>query len=975
MHRPPCRGQELAFEPNVGQAPPQVAFLTRVTGGTVAFTDREVILLGESVVRVTFPRPAARLAAGTTRPGRVSYYRGQDPACWRAGVPTSDGVTYRNLHPGVDLRYSGDGGRLESTYHVAPGSDPGEIRWRYEGATALLDAEGALHLGGPGSWSERRSPSRSATARTSVGARFRLLNDGSLGFSIDAYDRSMPLVIDPVLVYSTFLGGSAEDLGRGIGVDGAGNAYVTGWTYSVDFPVQNAMQPGLGGGQDAFVAKLSPAGTLLYATYLGGTQNDRTLAIAVDTAGDAYVSGNTASTDFPLMNPFQSANAGGFNDGFVTKLDPAGAMVYSTYLGGTGSDFCIGITVDGMGSAYVMGFTDSTDFPLQSPLQPAYRGGNDAFVTKLAPSGSALVYSTYLGGSGSDAGRTIGVDGTGAAYLSGWTGSTDYPLVNPLQGTYGGGGFDIMVTKLNPAGSALVYSTFIGGSGNDYGDGIFVDGTGSVYLAGATESTDFPTASPYQSAFGGGIRDAIALKIDPAGSSLVYSTYIGGSGQDYGIDSTVSGGNQHVSGETDSPNYPLASALQASYGGGSSDGFVTELASTGASLLFSTYLGGSDQDQARSIVADGGGNMLVTGLTISSDFPLGSPAQGTYGGGAGDAFVAKLTPLGTTEEVVTGAGPSPTNAPVVKTWDHAAPPAVVDSWAPYAGSGFGANVATADIVSGGTPEVLTGPGPGAVYGPQVRAFQPDGTAIAKVNFYAYGTLRFGVHAGGGDLDGDPHAEILTAPGPGLVFGPHVRGWNYDGATLAAISRISFFAYGTPKYGARVAAGDLEADGFDEIVTGAGAGVVFAPHVRSFDFDNVGIVAKASFFAFATGQYGAAVACGNTDADPASEAIGAHGPDPSQPADVAGFDVAGPVASAWTVAAFPTLYGAEAAAGDVDGDGSDELVAAPGAGSANPSLVRGYDIVGSGGILIGTIDYTAYPSQSFGTKIGACDVGI
>ncbi|MFN7973429.1 MAG: hypothetical protein U0166_13955 [Acidobacteriota bacterium] len=328
-----------------------------------------------------------------------------------------------------------------------------------------------------------------------------------------------------------------------------------------------------------------------------------------------------------------------------------------------------------------------------------------------------------------------------------------------------------------------------------------------------------------------------------------------------------------------------------------------------------------------------------------------------------------------TEEIVTGAGPGASNPPVVKTWDHAGPPAVVDTWAPYGGAGYGVNVAPGDIVAGGTPEVLTGPGPGAVYGPQVRAFLPDGTPIAKVSYFAYGTLRYGVHAGGGDLDGDPHAEIVTSPGPGPVFGPHIRGWNYDGATLTSIGKVSFFAYATLKYGARVAGGDADGDGFAEIVTGAGAGAVFTPHVKTFDYDNAAVTARASFFAFATGQYGAGVAVGSTDADAPEEVIAAHGPDPTQPADVKGFDTSAGVVNDWTVTVFPTLGGAEAAAGDVDADGVDELVAAPGWGAANASSVRGYDIVGSGGVPISTIDFTAYAGQTYGTKVAAGDIGI
>ncbi|MFN7972099.1 MAG: PKD domain-containing protein [Acidobacteriota bacterium] len=328
-----------------------------------------------------------------------------------------------------------------------------------------------------------------------------------------------------------------------------------------------------------------------------------------------------------------------------------------------------------------------------------------------------------------------------------------------------------------------------------------------------------------------------------------------------------------------------------------------------------------------------------------------------------------------TAEVVSGAGPGPSNPPVIKTWDHASTPAQVSTWTPYGGSGYGANAASVDIVGGGVVEVVTGPGPGATYGPQVRGFGATGIAIAKVNYYAYSTLKYGVRVGGGDVDGDAHGEIVTGPGPGAVFGPHVRGWNYDGATLSPIGKISFFAYSTLKYGCRATAGTIDAENvYDEILTGAGPGAVFSPHVRSFNYDNVSISPQASFFAFATGRYGADVAAGNTDADPASEIVAAHGPDPGATADVKGFDYGGGVTNAWTVTAFTTLGGAECAAGDMDADGRDELVAAPGWGvSSNPSSIRGFTISGATGTQI--FSFTAYTGQTFGTKVSAGDIGI
>jgi hypothetical protein len=279
------------------------------------------------------------------------------------------------------------------------------------------------------------------------------------------------------------------------------------------------------------------------------------------------------------------------------------------------------------------------------------------------------------------------------------------------------------------------------------------------------------------------------------------------------------------------------------------------------------------------------------------------------------------------------------------------------------------------MVGGGTYEVATGPGPGGNYGPQIRGFQAGGASISKVNFYAYSTLRYGAHPGGGDVDGDGHGELLTTPGPGAVFGPHVRGWNYDGATLGAIGKVSFFAYSTLRYGARAAGGDTDADGVAEIITGAGAGAVFTSHVRGFNYDNVAVAATFSFFAFPTGQYGACVAAGNTDVDGRTEIIASHGPDPSANAEVKGFEHNGGVANQWSITTIAgALGGAEVAAGDLDADGQDELVTATGWGAANASRIVGHEIVGTGGTAISGLDYDPY-GQTYGAKVAVGDIGI
>jgi hypothetical protein len=401
------------------------------------------------------------------------------------------------------------------------------------------------------------------------------------------------------------------------------------------------------------VTKLNSAGTaLVYSTYLGGSGTDQGIDIAVDAAGSAYVTGTTDSTNFPTTaGAFQAALAGTSTDAFVTKLSPAGAaLVYSTYLGGSGSDQGVGIAVDAGGSAYVTGLTGSANFPTASPIQAALVGSSDAFVTKLNPTGSApLVYSTYLGGSGAEQGNRIAVDAAGSAYVTGTTDSLNFPTTAGAFQTASGGLDDAFVTKLTPAGSALAYSTYLGGSGTEQSFGIAVDSAGSAYVTGTTDSPNFPTTAGAFDVTANGGFDAFVTKLTPAGSALVYSTYLGGSGSggDSGIGIAVdSAGNAYVTGETTSDDFPTASPVQAARGGGL-DAFVTKLNPAGSALVYSTFLGGSNLDTGQGIAVDSGGNAYVAGFTSSPNFPTTTGAFDQTANGGDDTFVAKLTELAT----------------------------------------------------------------------------------------------------------------------------------------------------------------------------------------------------------------------------------------------------------------------------------------------------------------------------------------
>jgi len=618
----------------------------------------------------------ARLAARAPLPGQVNYFLGSDPKKWRTGIPTYEAVVLEDAYPGVDLKFYGRGRQLEYDVVVQPGADPGQVRFAYEGVKELrLTAAGDLALMLPdGGELIQHKPyvyQEIAGQRVAREGKFRLVGDGarlSCGFQVAAYDNSRPLIIDPVLAWSTYLGGSDIDRGRGIAADPGGNAYVTGSTRSDDFPTLNPVQGARKGGTDAFVAKLTPAGALAWSTYLGGSDADGGEGIAVDPGGNAYFTGYTDSDDFPTLNPVQGARKGG-SDAFVAKLTPAGALAWSTYLGGSSGDGGLGIAADPGGNAYVTGPTNSDDFPRLNPVQGARKGEFDAFVTKLTPAG-ALSWSTYLGGSGDDVGRGIAADPGGNAYVTGYTYSADFPF--PVQGAIKGA-YDAFVTKLTPAG-ALAWSTYLGGSGGDAGCGIAADPGGNAYVTGGTYSDDFPTLNPVQGARKGG-GDAFVTKLTPAGA-LAWSTYLGGSFYDEGhCIAADPGGNAYVTGETNSDNFPRLNPIQGARKG-VDDAFVTKFTPAGA-LAWSTYLGGSDYDEGCGIAADPGGNAYVTGYTSSDDFPCLNPVQGARKGQI-DAFVTKLSADGldalsitppsgmqTTKFAIAGGGAAPASSVVL----------------------------------------------------------------------------------------------------------------------------------------------------------------------------------------------------------------------------------------------------------------------------------------------------------------------
>lgn len=681
----------LIFESNAGQTDSQVKFVSRGQGYTLFLTERAeaVLALRKSALKHNSAQRADRLSAVVNPqreaippavlriklaganpapqvegfdefPGKANYFIGNDPKKWRTNVPLYAKVKVRAIYPGVDLVYHGNQRQLEQDFVLAPGVDPCSITMIAQGAERLsLDPqgdlvvttkEGEVRFHKPFAYQELNG------SRREIPTTYMLKSGGKAGFQVATYDEKRSLIIDPVLSYSTYLGGNGSDEGIGIAADSAGNAYITGQTGSTNFPTSaGAFQTSFAGlaPNDAFVTKLNSSGSLAYSTYLGGSNTEFGFAIAVDSNGDAYVTGETNSSDFPTtVGAFQTVLPGRDN-AFVTKLNPSGsALVYSTYVGGSAFDFGFGIAVDSGGNAYITGQTQSTNYPTTAgAFQVSSPGGTaHAFVTKLNSTGSALVYSTYLAGSILDQGNGIQVDSHGNAYVVGYSKSIDFPVTAGAFQTAQGGGTNAFVTKLNNAGSALVYSTYFGGNNEEIGNGIAIDSSGNAYITGVSDSNNLPTTTgAFQTTAPGNI-DAFVAKLNASGSALVYSTYLGGSLADEARGIAVdSSGNAYVVGDTSSTNFPTANPVQATLAG-SVDAFVTALNPSGTSPLYSSYLGGSGGEIAFGIAVDASASVYVTGQTNSADFPTTPGAFQTSAQGFEDGFVTKIANIVCTQK-------------------------------------------------------------------------------------------------------------------------------------------------------------------------------------------------------------------------------------------------------------------------------------------------------------------------------------
>ncbi len=678
---------QLAFEPNMGQTDPSVNFLSHGPGFETFLTNGGAVLElaqpaaqaqpGQAPVPSTAAPDVLTLsfAGGDTAPQMYAtdqlpsvsnYFTGDDPSKWIADVPNYAGVIEKNVYPGIDVEFHGDSQKeLEYDFIVSPGADLSRVKVSWQGAQSVQsDGQGNLLITtASGRTLTETAPKLYQTingVQQAVSGQGVVNADGTVSFQASGYDPTRPLVVDPSIVYSSYLGGSGADYAYAVAVDSSGAAYVTGSTTSTNFPTGSALQGSYAGGTDVFVTKLNAQGSgIVYSTYLGGSNTDVGYGVAVGLSGQVWVVGSTtsvgsATTLFPTTsNAYQKTAT--YGAAFAACLGAAGdALTYSTLLGNSLGMAATAVAVDAAGAAYLTGYVDvasGSTFPTTSgafqtaPGSPS--GGYDAFVAKLPAGGSgSLDYSSYLGGSSSDRGYGIAVDPSGDAYVTGWTQSTNFPTTSgAFRTTMPSGTQASFVAKVNPSGSALSYSTYLSGGTADAGYAVAVDQAGAAYVTGATSSA-FPTTSgAFQTSMGTSVGyDAFVAELNPAGSGLKYGSYLGGGGETGTGIALDASGQATVVGYTTGSAFPVtANAMQSSSGGGT-DAWVAQVNAAGTTLNYASYLGGSGTDEATGVGVDAQGFAYAVGFTNSSNFPTSSGAFQTAGHGTSnyDAFVTKI---------------------------------------------------------------------------------------------------------------------------------------------------------------------------------------------------------------------------------------------------------------------------------------------------------------------------------------------
>lgn len=691
------------FIENKGQWPGEVLFMTRMAGVDVWITDRGVVYdfnklrakTGAKTKKKITPSQSKsgdeeiknferygqvikmnlkNIAPGPGTEGKVkssgyyNYFPGKDPSKWVGHVNLYKEALVKNIYKGIDLRYYWDQGSIRYDYVVQPGGEVSKIKLAFEGASkiylngidelVMMTRFGAVKQMGLQAYQENNK------LKQTVASRFMQDGDGTISFDVGNYDKTRPLIIDPLL-YSTFIGGTGSETSSGIAIDGSGNAIITGSGYSTDYPTKpGSYSEAPTGNWDVFVTKLNSNGSdLIYSTFIGGTNDDVSNSIALDDMGNVYITGYTSSFDYPITpGAFDETGNSEWvcdeeyyscdrSDVFVTKLNSSGsALQYSTFIGGLAYQAGTSIAIDDSHNACVTGYTSSTDFPTTSgSYDDSFNGGYDAFIVKLNNTGSALLYSSFAGGGNNDYGASIATNADGNAYLTGYTQSENFPVTaGAFDETYNYG-YDVFVMKLNPAGSELVYSTYLGGNDFDFVYSLALDASGAVYITGSTYGFNFPvTAGAYDETINGG-NDVFVTKLNSSGSALIYSTFIGGNSWDNAYSIALDGdGNAYITGNVEVypdnfSSFPVTSgAFDPTYNGGTYDAFVSMLSSNGSALLYSTFLGGSVYDMGSAITTDANGYVFVTGYTFSPEYPTTQGAFDQTYNGMWDSYVTKL---------------------------------------------------------------------------------------------------------------------------------------------------------------------------------------------------------------------------------------------------------------------------------------------------------------------------------------------
>ncbi len=654
----------IRFEPNLGQAPPDVRYigrgpnslvLLRSSGAEFQQFARSAGASRSVKLQLLGASPSTAAKPSGSLPSVTNYFLGADRTKWKANVPNFAKVTFASVYPGIDLAYHesneyGDRARLEYDFIIHPGGDPNRLRFAFQGADLVrMDNNGDLIIKAGQREFRQTKPSvyqESQEGRRKVAGHYRLdQTSGEVAFTLGSYDRSIDLVVDPTIVYATYLGGQTADAGTAIASDPSGAVYIAGYT-SGGFPTRTPYQAALGGATDIFVSKFDAAGALVYSTYLGGASGESAAGIAIDSSGAAYIVGFATGAGYPVLNAAQSTY-GGKIDAVITKLTPAGVLAWSTYFGGPEDEIVSGIATDQAGAAYIVGYSTGGT-PTLNAAQSTVGGGKDIFISKFSTAG-VLTYSTYIGGPTDDTSGQIAVHSTGMVYVCGTT-QGQFPVKAAMQNIFAGPsnfGTDAFVAKLNTDGS-LGYATYLGGPQNDRGTAIAVDNTGAAWVGGST-SGDFPIVNPnaQQSVSSPGGSPAFVAKLDALGV-LTWSTYLGassGSTQINGIAIDVNGYSAYVGGETGA-GFPVLNAPQSTFGGGSTDLFLTKY-NRGGSIIYSTYAGGTGEDHLGAVAVDSLGGASIVGYNTSGGFPAVNAYQAAPGAGT-SVILEKLGASSTT---------------------------------------------------------------------------------------------------------------------------------------------------------------------------------------------------------------------------------------------------------------------------------------------------------------------------------------